>query len=277
MSASNDLNTALVRIDYRAASPERARAGAATVLNAIAGPHPVSGNIAPKSLSVVSEPNKVTSSRSVKALAAVGVILGLALGALLIFTWERMDPRIDDVNQLSSELGCPASSFEAISDPSTAALLERWKALARQPLARRPQLRVALVPVTARVERKLRVVAEKLSRGLADRTDAVSRGGPACQLLESGVLGDGSADVGVAMSSDVTIMVVERGTPRAAVHDAASVLHTFGIAPAWAILIGSGAHAVAYRARPRSVRPVEEAAEASGSEVTPLREAPRAG
>jgi capsular polysaccharide biosynthesis protein len=277
VSAFNDLNTALVRIDYRATSPQGARTGAATVLDAISGPHPVSGNIAPNSISVVAEPAKASSSRSGKTLAAVGVILGLALGALLIFTWERMDPRIDDVSQLSGELGCPASSFEAISDPSTAALLERWKSLARQPLAPRPQLRVALLPVTSSAERKLPMVAERLSRGLADRTGAMSRGDAARVLVESGGLGDGSVDVGVAMSADVTIMVVERGTPRAAVRETASILHTFGIAPAWAILMGSGTHAVAYRARLRSVRRVPDETATSSPEVLPLREAPRSG
>jgi capsular polysaccharide biosynthesis protein len=276
-SAFNDLNTALVRIDYRAASPDGARAGAATVLNAIAGPHPVSRNIAPKAISVVAEPAKVSSSRSVKTLAAVGVLLGLALGALLIFTWERMDPRIDDVRQLSSELGCPASSFEAISDPTTAALLERWKTLARQPLARQPQLRVALLPVSSSVERELRLVADKLSRGLGDHTDATIRGGAGCVLLESGVVDEGSFDASVPMSSDVTIMVVERGTPLVAVRDTARILHTFGIAPAWAILMGSGTNAVASRTRLRPVRRVPEEAVTSSPEVLPLRGARRAG
>jgi capsular polysaccharide biosynthesis protein len=268
LSVFNDLNTALLRIDYRAATPEGARAGAEAVLQAVTGGRPVSPNIAPNTIGVVAQPRRAASSRSVPALVAVGLILGLALGAVLIVAWERMDPRIDDLSQLSSELACPASSFQALSDPSTAALLERWKALSRQPLARRPQLRVALLPVTSRAEQHLHRVTEKLSRGLAD--------GAACMLLQSGVLTEGSADLGVVMSSDITVLVVERGAPRAAVRKTANMLHTFGIAPGWAILIRTGVEPT-HHVGLRAVKSAEPDTVLPTPEVLPLREAPRTG
>jgi hypothetical protein len=276
LSVFNDLNTALLRIDYRGTSADGARAGAAAVLDAIAGPRPVSRNIAPKSIGVVAEPRKASSSRSLKALVAVGSILGLALGALLIVAWERTDPRIDELTQLSSELGCPASSFQGPSDPSAAALLERWKALSRRPLARRPQLRVALLPVTPRAQRRLHVVMEKLWPGLAAQAATTTTDGASCVLLQLGVLTEGSADVGVAKSSDITLLVVERGTPLAAVRNTASILHTFGIAPAWAILIEPGKGA-AHEAGLGVVDGTEQDTALPAPDVLPLREAPRIG
>lgn len=274
LSTFNDLNTALLRIDYRATSADGARAGAAAVLDAIAGPHPVSRNIAPKSIGVVAAPTKASSSQSLKALVAVGSILGLALGGLLIVAWERMDPRIDELTQLSSELGCPASSFQGLSDPSTAALLERWKELSRQPLARRPQLRVALLPVTPRARRHLHVVTEKLLPGLAYQSVAPTADRASCVLLQLGVLTEGSADVGVAMSCDITVLVVERGTPRATLRNTASILHTFGIAPAWAILIEPGEES-AGQAGLEAVNGPEHDTPVLTPDVLPLREAPR--
>jgi capsular polysaccharide biosynthesis protein len=239
LSAFNDPTTAILRIDYRGTSASNAQAGATMVLRGIAGPHPVSRNIAPNSIQIVRLPTAPGPSRGVATLVAIGTILGLALGSLLLVAWERTDPRIDDVEDLGAAAASPATAFDSMSDATSAALLERWRELAGQ-----APRSVALVPATEGLEASLGDLACVLE--LADEnTTAVLPTEPQSSLptrgetflFVGGVPGGRHAGEGVALACNMTVLVVERGTARAELRRVLEVLRRFGVHPAWSILV----------------------------------------
>jgi capsular polysaccharide biosynthesis protein len=251
ISVFNEPETALLRVRYRGTSPGNALKGTIAVVTSIDGSRPVSPNIAPRSISVVRIPNHASSSKDLETLVVIGAVLGLALGALLLVAWERTDPRVDDLEDLSSEVRCPASSVDNLSDAAATALLERWRKLGGA-----SGMSVAMLPASSHVEEHL----PNLARGLAasDNTGqtVVASNGPASRvgdvpttaprttggptLILGGVPGSGSAGQGVALACDFTVLVAEQGTRRKDIRKALSVLREFGIAPAWAILGSSG-------------------------------------
>ena len=87
------------------------------------------------------------------------MIVGVALGLLLIVAWERADPRIDRPEDLSQEVGSPTSPVSEISESGANALIARWKALAEHGPSR-----IALVPVTPDVQADLPRVALRFSQ-----------------------------------------------------------------------------------------------------------------
>jgi capsular polysaccharide biosynthesis protein len=239
LSVFNDPTTALLRVEYRGTSARNAQSGAATVLRSIAGSQPVTGNIAPNSIQIVRLPTPPAPSRGVATLFAIGVILGLALGSLLLAAWERADPRIDDLDELAAAVASPATSFDAISDAAAAALLERWRELAG-----RPPTSVALVPATEGLEGSLGDLACVLE--LADENTTVVLqtelqsslpAGGETSLFVGGVPGGRNAGEGVALGCNLTVLVVERGTPRMELRRVLEVLRRFGVHPAWSILV----------------------------------------
>jgi capsular polysaccharide biosynthesis protein len=239
LSVFNDPTTALLRVDYRGKSASEAQSGATAVLRSIAGSQPVTPNIAPNSIQIVRLPTPPAPSRGVATLLAIGIILGLALGSLLLVAWERADPRIDDLDELGAAVTSPATSFDAMSDAAAAALLERWRELAG-----RPPTSVALVPATEGLEGSLGDLACVLE--LADENTTVvlqtesqsslpARG--ETSLFVGGVPGGRNAGEGVALACNLTVLVVERGTPRMDLRRVLEVLQRFGIHPAWSILV----------------------------------------
>jgi capsular polysaccharide biosynthesis protein len=239
LSAANDSTTAILRIDYRGTSASSAQVGATTALRSIAGPHPVSPNIAPNSIAIVRLPTPPGPSRGVPTLVAIGIILGLALGSLLFVAWERADPRIDDVDELGAAAASPATSFDSMSDATSAALLERWRELAGQ-----PPRSVALIPATEGLEASLGDLARvlELSDGSTvvvlptDSQSSLPAHGETF-LFVGGVPGGRHAGEGIALGANLTVLVVERGTPRADLRGVLQVLRRFGIHPAWSILV----------------------------------------
>jgi capsular polysaccharide biosynthesis protein len=239
LAVFNDPTTALLRVQYRGRSASEAQAGATAVLRSIAGSQPVTRNIAPSSIQIVRLPTPPAPSRGVPTLVAIGIILGLALGSLLLVAWERTDPRIDDLDDLGAATASPATSFDAMSDAAAGALLDRWRALAGQ-----SRTSVALVPATDGLEGSLGDIARVL--GLADENTTVvlqmdSRSslptGGDTTLFVGGVPGGRNAGEGVALACNLTVLVVERGTARDDLRRALEVLQRFGIHPAWSILV----------------------------------------
>jgi hypothetical protein len=249
LSVFNTTGTALLAIDYRGTSAANAIAGAAAALRAIAGAYPVSPNIIPGSVGAVQAPTQASASRGVTVLVALGAILGIALGLLLMVVWERVDPRIDRPEDLSQEVGSPTSPVGAMSQPGVNALIARWTHLAE-----REPTRIALVPVTADVQADLPKVALRLSNGHdngsaalltptcdyvtdgEDLTQPIRVGGPvviACEVP--------SADLTALrpiMDCDLVVLVARRGTPRAALRGSLESLTEFGVSPKWAIFLG---------------------------------------
>jgi capsular polysaccharide biosynthesis protein len=261
LSVFNTAGTALLTIDYRGVSAANSIAGATAALTAIAGAHPVSPNIIPRSVGAVQAPTTATSSKSVTVLVAIGVIVGVAVGLLLVVAWERFDPRIDRPEDLSQEVGSPTSPVSAISESGATALIARWQALAE-----RGPSRIALVPVTPDVKADLPKVALMFSQvqviqgngngaeapwwtrtgadiaDSEDRTQPVRIGTPAVIACEVP-----SADLTALrsiMDCDLVVLVARRGTPRATLRELLDSLTEFGVSPKWAIFLGRRAAGV---------------------------------
>jgi capsular polysaccharide biosynthesis protein len=248
ISAFNDPGTALLRIRYRGTSSENALAGARAVAFSISGTRPASPNIAPRTISIVRIPNGTSSSKAVGTLVVIGAVLGLALGALLLVAWERTDPRVDDLDDLGTEVRCPTSSTHNLSNAAATALLERWRELGGA-----SGTSVALLPASTHFEELVPNLAWRLAAADNTGQTAAASDGPALPvdgvpttphratvgptLFVGGVPGGRSAGQGVALACDLTVLVAEEGTRRKDVRQALDVLREYGIVPAWAILV----------------------------------------
>jgi hypothetical protein len=268
ISAFNTTQTALLAIDYQGTSAANSIAGATAVLKAVAGRHPVSRNIIPGSVGAVRVPTQASASRSVTVLVAIGVILGIALGSLLMVVWERVDPRIDRPEDLSQETGSPASPVSVISQSGANALVARWRTLADHGPSK-----IALVPVTPDVQAELPKVAFKLSQIHVNGSQLQGNGASSWDgTTEAIVEGEGltqpignvipamvvcevpSADLTALrsiMGCDLVVLVARRGTPRAVLRDSLESLTEFGLSPKWAIFLGRSAPGLPGRAEIR--------------------------
>jgi capsular polysaccharide biosynthesis protein len=253
LSVFNPTGTALLTIDYRGTSAANSIAGAAAILTAIAGSDPVSSNVIPGSVGAVEAPSQASASRGVTVLVTLGAIIGVALGLLLLVVWERADPRIDRSEDLSQEVGSPASSASAISRSGANALIARWKDLAdRQPS------RIALVPVTADVQAYLPKVALAFSQAQRNGAVAPQRAHAPAHVVDDDELrlplGNGSPTVIACevpsadltalqriMDCDLAVLVARRGTPRAELRELLESLTEFGVSPMWAIFLSAKA------------------------------------
>jgi hypothetical protein len=183
--------------------------------------------------------------------------------------WERVDPRIDRPEDLSQEIGSPASPVSAITPSGVNALVARWTMLADHGPSR-----IALVPVTADVQADLPKVALRLSQvqanGHQSQGNGASRQGT--ETLEE-IAGSGyvarpienvipamivcevpSADLTALesiMDCDLIVLVAKRGTSRAALRDSLDSLTEFGMSPKWAIFLGSSSLRLPGRAATR--------------------------
>ncbi len=264
LSVVHETDTSLLRLRFRDPRQDIAIAGARTTAQAITSRVPVSPSIAPGSLFTVRTPRRATvSAVETSRVVPIGLILGFCLGAVLLVACERADPRADDVEALEVEAGCPASS---LSKASLATLLQRWRSLAgRSPAT------VALLPATPRLELATIAAVELLANAgkghdipisvegaaFASRhrnpghsdvagawagdaeggTDHVGREeSTGLVLIPAGAPGSEAAGEGIAVDSDVVVLVASEGTPIADIRSAVVLLHQFGAAPAWALL-----------------------------------------
>jgi hypothetical protein len=191
-----------------------------------------------------------------KAVALLGAILGSVLGVILLLAWERSDPRIDDLETLDAELTCPTTSLEHSSDESTAALLDRWIALAGSVPAH-----VALLPVSANAEPAAVRACEELTRvGSRKISAAEPSSSPEEEQIVlgvGGIPGSDRAGEGLAIHSDVSVLVVTKGTRIADLRRTLDVLEQYGVAPVWAVMASAAQARQTSEARtgPRAVKP----------------------
>ena len=137
-------DTSLLRVSFTSTDSDEAIAVAEAVAESVSGSNPVTETIAAESLLVARLPTSTTTVSQPRASAtAVGIILGLALGAVAMVIWERSDARVDTEEALAMELGCPAAVMEELGPAGVAALLDRWRDMAEHSPAR-----VALVAVS---------------------------------------------------------------------------------------------------------------------------------
>jgi capsular polysaccharide biosynthesis protein len=149
--------SSLLDLRFTAPSAKAALAGLVAVVNAVAAAQPLTPAVGGGSLVTVHPPEPAAgSSPDRKKEIGLGGLLGLLVGAVAAFAWERADPRVDDLRDLRDELSCPCWPDEPA--PAVAsALVAAWRGRegAERPL-------VTLVPVgpvrAAGVERLTRAL-----------------------------------------------------------------------------------------------------------------------
>jgi len=244
LTVTNDQNSAVIRVRFRAKDAGSAAAAARAFATAVSGPSPVSDSIAPRSLSIVKmpDPGDAPAGHSTKTVA-IGLILGLALGILLLIAWERADPRFDSPRRLSEGLGSPVSEFDLMSAGSVVALIDRWHRLTGHSPAR-----VAVLAAVPRAELVVGSVIDRLAEAALDDGRAVTDGrgasgfGPVTidgtlTLVAGGTPGTEAAGERLAAPADMTVLVVPRGTRGAKVSRALALLDQFAVKPEWALLV----------------------------------------
>lgn len=266
LSVVNQQNTSLLDISYRASNPRLAAIGAAKAANAISGPRPLAAGIVPSSVQLVSvpvTPAAATATSSSTKPVAIGAVLGLLLGIVLLIAWERSDPRIGDARALSAQLGCPATPGERLTRDAARALLERWRSLTDAVPAR-----VAVLPADRRAapdaEAMINLLVEAgdgevgyfdaRSGVLPEHVTGNGNGGSRVGVL---LVNPGPADSddpgeAVALSCDLTVVVVQKSARATEVRRLAQELGNFGIVPTWALLTRPG--------QPADIRRVPEGA-----------------
>jgi capsular polysaccharide biosynthesis protein len=246
LSVVNTQNTSILGISFKASDPRTATIGAQTAARLLSGPNPVAAGIVPSSLQVVSLPNNVgpAATTHTARTIAIGAVLGLILGLVLLVAWERSDPHVTDARSLSDQFGCPSTPADRLSPDAAHALLERWASLTD-----RVPARVAILPADqGSVEQ-----ADQMAKLLARSGDGVryldARSGTLPEALGNGHLSDsrdsvvlvhaapsGGGGEAVALSCDLTVVAVRSGARNAEIRHMAEELANFGVVPAWALL-----------------------------------------
>lgn len=224
IGAVNEFDTSVLRLRFRDDHPGVAVDGIRALALAVTGERPATPRIAPRSIRTVDVDDRAERDTVVSDnLIPVAAVLGVLLGLVILVAWDRADPRVDDLQTLSGETFCPASDLDALTADAARALVERWRTL----VDARP-VRVALVPAGRRAEAAAAFAAarlEELAVPAGDRFEpAYAPGGP-------------SAGERLALSADLPVLVVVRGTRVAELRRTVSVLEQFGTPPRWALLV----------------------------------------
>lgn len=254
LSVVNQQSTSLLQISFKASTPQTATTGARTAAELLAGPSPVAAGIVPSSLGIVSLPppsNNVAATPAREgSTVAIGAVLGLILGMILLVAWERSDPHVVDARPLSGQFGCPATPVDRLTPEAAHALIERWASLTDHVPAR-----VALLPADAGSAQQTNEIAELLGRSGEGVGYIDARSGTVPEALGKGHLLDGDESVvlvhagppgsggeAIALSCDLTVVVVRAGARNTEVRRLAEDLANFGLVPAWALLAPRRGH-----------------------------------
>jgi capsular polysaccharide biosynthesis protein len=267
--------TSLIRLRFTDDHRDIAVAGARAAAEAVTSRIQVTPSIAPRSVALVRFPATPDKSSRPATTIPIGVVLGLALGLILLVAWERADARTDDVASLEAETGCPAMPFGGLSTGSMTALLRRWETLAG-----RSAPRIALVAAATNAERATVAAAHRLyaaaelermpigiedqRAGAAEQARPPSRSngtgdpgaapsgaaerGDRTTLVIGGVPGSDVAGEAVALAADFVVLVASPGTRAVDIRAAVAVLEQFGVSPGWALLAERPRTAAAARA-----------------------------
>jgi len=267
LSVVNEQGTSILEIAYKSSDPQSATKGARTAAKLLSGANPVAAGIVPSSLQIVSLPNNVGPAATThkSRTIAIGAVLGLILGLVLLVAWERSDPHVTDPRSLSNQFGCPATPADRLSPDAAHALLDRWASLTDGVPAR-----VAILPADAGSVAQ----AEQVARLLANSGEGVryvdARAGTMPESLGNGHFGNGHSGNGhssnahavdrsdsvvlvhaappgqggeaVALSCDLAVVVVRSGARNAEIRHMAEELANFGVVPAWALLTPRRGH-----------------------------------
>lgn len=252
LSVTNEQNTSLLQIGFKASNAHDANAGARVVAQLISGASPVARGIVPSSVQEVSLPAVLPSNTPVSSAGSsakpivIGGVVGLLLGIVLLIGWERSDPRISDARGLSSVLGCPATPAERLSPDAAYALLERWRSLTDSVPAR-----VAILPADeGSAAHADSVIDALIAGGHGDVRFVDARSGELPEhlthsdandprvpvvLISAQAPGEGGGEA-VALGCDLAVVVVRHGARAANIRRLGDALGNFGVVPAWGLL-----------------------------------------
>lgn len=218
-----DTGTSLLRLQYRDEFRRRAITGARSLANGVLDA-PRESPVNRSSLRLVSEANDATrSAGDVGRAVPIGLVLGAALGLLLLLAWERSHPRIDDPDDLRAVFGGGVTDARRFTPAALSALAARWRELAGRgdPL-------VGLLPSGRRARRSVRALDEALAAAV-----------PALRTERGGAPGAIDAGEELAMRSDLSVLVVRRGARVSELRRALETLDQLDHAPGWAVLTGA--------------------------------------
>lgn len=215
--ASNDPNTAVLRLNFSAEHSREAVNGARYLARALGGASPVSPSIAPDSIAIARLPQSASSSETPTQIIVVAAFLGILLGLVLVAFWRAHDARIDSLGELRQQLPCPC--FE-IDLGTMAGLHTLFDAL----VDRAPGT-TAIVPSSSGQEATANSLWQSLNSTLEPG-----------RLVRTAVPGSEHAGELEAAAADATILVVAPGARTVDVAEAVDILGRYQASPTFAVL-----------------------------------------
>ncbi len=218
--------TSLLDLRFTAQNPTGATTGVSAMSQAISGITPATRAIPSGTITVVRDAGPpISHAQKPATAAALGLILGLFLAAVIMIIWERADARIDKAGQITASLGVPARSLDSLNVDSAAAMLDHWKSSTQ-----REDPKIALLSAVPGMHQSTVSAGRRLGR-LA----------PGMQLLVGGAPGEENGDR-VAQLADVTVLLVPQEARVRAVQQSRDYLEQLGIQPTWALMISERVH-----------------------------------
>lgn len=224
-TVANDPNTAVLRVNFSAASSDGAIEGARVLSRAISGGNPVSGNIKPNTISIASLPTSASKSAASSELLIVSIFLGLLLGFVLVGFWRPRDVRLDTLRDLRQHLPCPCFAIDLGTRSGLHPLFDV--------LADTDGRTLAVVPCTVKDKGNAQALVQALTNAFgSDRAVA------------TGVPGSDEAGELAAATADATIVVIRAGERAVDLTRAADLLRRYGAEPAYGVIAegSSGQH-----------------------------------
>jgi hypothetical protein len=228
-AASNDPNTAVLRLNVSADTKADAIRGAVAAARSVSGAHPVSKNIGPRTVAVVSLPDSASGTSVSGTTLAVAAVLGALLGFVLLAFWRPRDARVDTVRELRDQVACPCLEVDLGSGAGLGPLFEALTAVVGQS--------AVVMPCRAKDAKVSDAVYEVLSKPFGETS-----------MMQAGAPGSEDAGELAAVNAGVRILVVGPGTRVAEVRQAADTLERYDVPPSYAVLATNGNGGAAKRA-----------------------------
>ena len=213
--------TSLLNLRFTSTKPSTPAVGVTAMSSAISGEHPVTSAIPAGTITVIHGASRpVSHAVKLVEVVALGLLLGLLLGAVIVIIWERADARLDGPGQVTAQLGIPARSLQHLNTDSATAMTGRWRSLAMidEPV-------IALLSGVADMQDITRMVGRRLAL-LA----------PNVQLRTGGAPGDEDGDR-IAQFANLTVLLIPREARVRAVLRSVDFLGQIGVRPAWALMV----------------------------------------
>ncbi len=225
--------------------------------------------IPPNFLQVISRDVTATEgSGGSAALAVAALIGGVVIGIAGAIALERTDVRVDDIELAVRRTGVPGSDLDDMPDQSVSVLLRHWADLGSTNRVEAALLGVERdrhATTTAAAQRLQRVQRASIGSGhRADGSAAKTGGQRDLDIRTGGAPGTIESGEWVAADSNVTVLVVPRGTRLSSVEDATSALRQLDLGPTWLLLTDRATRGDS----------ITDSADRETSSGTPLRDAP---